>query len=195
MTLWGRPMSSLCPFTVARSGHRSGPRSAEILARAALTYLLDALGYDAARSGQSRLAAQLLGAADSVRTGAGARIIPIAPVVAQAEESARGALGAAKFDAEFNAGKRLSRGAALGLALGAPVHAAAAVSNGADRGPLAKREFEVARLIADGLSNKQIGARLLISERTVASHVRSILNKLGFSTRAQVAGWLASSNS
>jgi DNA-binding NarL/FixJ family response regulator len=60
--------------------------------------------------------------------------------------------------------------------------------------PLAKREADVARLVAEGLSNKQIGARLFISERTVDSHVRNILNKLGFNSRAQIAGWMASSN-
>jgi DNA-binding NarL/FixJ family response regulator len=58
-------------------------------------------------------------------------------------------------------------------------------------GPLATREADVARLVADGLTNKQIGARLFISERTVDSHVRSILNKLGFSSRAQIAAWVA----
>jgi DNA-binding NarL/FixJ family response regulator len=41
---------------------------------------------------------------------------------------------------------------------------------------------------------KQIGARLFISEHTVDSHVRSILNKLGFGSRAQIAAWIASSN-
>ncbi len=56
---------------------------------------------------------------------------------------------------------------------------------------LGQREADVARLVADGLTNKQIGARLFISERTVDSHVRSILNKLGFSSRAQVAAWMA----
>ena len=56
----------------------------------------------------------------------------------------------------------------------------------------AKREADVARLVADGLSNRQIGARLFISERTVDSHVRNILNKLGFNSRAQIAGWMAS---
>ena len=57
--------------------------------------------------------------------------------------------------------------------------------------PLGRREADVARLVADGLSNKQIGVRLFISERTVESHVRNILNKLGFSTRAQIAAWVA----
>ncbi|HEX9359117.1 MAG TPA: helix-turn-helix transcriptional regulator [Streptosporangiaceae bacterium] len=44
------------------------------------------------------------------------------------------------------------------------------------------------------MTNRQIGARLFISERTVDSHVRSILNKLGFNSRAQIAAWMASSN-
>ena len=57
---------------------------------------------------------------------------------------------------------------------------------------LGKRELDVARLVADGLTNKEIGTRLFISERTVDSHVRSILNKLGFGHRAQIAAWLAS---
>ena len=47
--------------------------------------------------------------------------------------------------------------------------------------------------MAEGLSNKQIGTRLFISERTVDSHVRNILNKLGFNSRAQIAGWMVSS--
>jgi predicted ATPase len=56
---------------------------------------------------------------------------------------------------------------------------------------LGRRATDVARLVADGLSNKEIGARLFISERTVESHVRNILNKLGFTSRAQIAGWIA----
>jgi DNA-binding NarL/FixJ family response regulator len=58
---------------------------------------------------------------------------------------------------------------------------------------LGRRELEIARLVADGLSNKEIGARLFISERTVESHVRNILNKLGFNSRAQIAAWTAGS--
>ncbi len=128
-----------------------------------------------------------------MRTGAGADVLPfLAPLMTRAEESAVAALGAPAFKAEFEAGERLSRGAAIGLALGEPVHIAAA-SDGVDVTPLGKREAEVARLVADGLSNKQIGARLFISEHTVDSHVRSILNKLGFNSRTQIAAWMASS--
>ena len=58
--------------------------------------------------------------------------------------------------------------------------------------PPGNREAEVAHLVAEGLSNKDIAARLFISERTVDSHVRSILNKLGFNSRAQVAVWVGS---
>jgi len=161
--------------------------------RVAQYCLLDALGCCAAGAGQARLAAQLLGAAETVRTEAGATLIgTLAPLVAKAEESAIAVLGAARFEAEFNAGKGLRRGTAIRLALGQPDHAAAAPDE-EGVAPLGKREADVARLVADGLSNKQIGARLFISERTVDSHVRSILNKLGFSSRAQIAGWMASS--
>jgi DNA-binding NarL/FixJ family response regulator len=58
-------------------------------------------------------------------------------------------------------------------------------------GLLSQRETDVARLVTEGLSNKEIGARLSISERTVESHVRNILTKLGFTSRTQVAGWMA----
>ena len=107
--------------------------------RVALYYLLDALGYHAASSGQPRLAAQVLGAAETMRVGAGARVIPtLAPLIAQAEESAIAALGRPKFEAEFKVGKRLSRGAAIGLALGEPVHVAGPAADGAGAGLLGK---------------------------------------------------------
>jgi len=49
----------------------------------------------------------------------------------------------------------------------------------------------VSRAVMTALADKQIGARLFISERTVDSHVRSILNKPGFSSRARIAAWMA----
>jgi predicted ATPase/DNA-binding CsgD family transcriptional regulator len=62
-------------------------------------------------------------------------------------------------------------------------------------GPLTRRESEVARLITQGLSNREVGNALQISERTVDAHVQHILNKLGFSSRTQVAAWVAVSRS
>ncbi len=54
---------------------------------------------------------------------------------------------------------------------------------------LSARELEVAHLVADGLSNRQVAARLVISERTAGNHVQHILTKLGFSSRSQIIAW------
>ena len=56
---------------------------------------------------------------------------------------------------------------------------------------LTRREREVAALIAEGLTNRQIAERLVISERTADTHVANILGKLGCATRAQVAALVA----
>ena len=163
--------------------------------RLAQYYGLAAAGWYAANTGQTRAAAQLLGAAEAVGRQTGADIMgPLVPLLAQAKESAKGALGSSKFQAEFQAGSRLRRMAALRLALGESDQAEVTASDGAESAALGKRELEVARLVADGLSNKQIAARLFISDRTAATHVGNILNKLGFNSRAQVATWVASSN-
>ncbi|NKQ54683.1 AAA family ATPase [Amycolatopsis sp. K13G38] len=60
--------------------------------------------------------------------------------------------------------------------------------------PLTGREHEIAALIAKGMSNKAIAAELTISPRTVDGHVERILRKLDFSSRTQIASWLAASN-
>jgi DNA-binding CsgD family transcriptional regulator len=54
---------------------------------------------------------------------------------------------------------------------------------------LTPRELEVAALVAEGLSNRQIAERLYVSERTAETHVQNILAKLGFTSRTQVVGW------
>ncbi len=56
---------------------------------------------------------------------------------------------------------------------------------------LSRREAEVAQLVAEGLSNRDIATRLFISERTAENHVQSIFNKLGFESRSQLAAWIA----
>ena len=71
---------------------------------------------------------------------------------------------------------------------------AALVASLGDAAPaaLSRRETEVAQLVAEGLTNRQIADRLVISERTAQNHVQHILTKLGFSTRSQIAAWRAS---
>ena len=54
---------------------------------------------------------------------------------------------------------------------------------------LSPREREVAKLVAEGLSNREIGERLFIAERTAEGHLEQIRNKLGFHSRSQVAAW------
>jgi DNA-binding CsgD family transcriptional regulator len=54
---------------------------------------------------------------------------------------------------------------------------------------LSPRETEVARMVARGLSNRVIGESLHLSERTAENHVKHILDKLGFSSRSQIAAW------
>lgn len=56
---------------------------------------------------------------------------------------------------------------------------------------LSRREGEIAQLIAEGLTNAEIAARLFIATRTAETHVQHILNKLGFRRRAQIAAWKA----
>jgi DNA-binding CsgD family transcriptional regulator len=55
--------------------------------------------------------------------------------------------------------------------------------------PLTARERNVASLVADGLTNRQIAEKLVVSERTAENHVQHILGKLGLTNRVQVAGW------
>jgi DNA-binding CsgD family transcriptional regulator len=80
------------------------------------------------------------------------------------------------------------------LNLPGPLAAADTVIAGIDSAaraasPLSPRESEVASLIALAMSNRQIAERLVLSERTVEAHVRSILAKLGYSTRTEIATW------
>jgi predicted ATPase/DNA-binding CsgD family transcriptional regulator len=57
---------------------------------------------------------------------------------------------------------------------------------------LSRREREVAMLVAEGLTNRQVADRLFIAERTAEGHVEQIRNKLGFTSRSQIAAWVAS---
>ena len=69
--------------------------------------------------------------------------------------------------------------------------AAIATGAGPAGGPLSERELEVATLAAQGLSNRAIAAELYIAQATVARHVANIFGKLGITSRAQLAAWMA----
>jgi DNA-binding CsgD family transcriptional regulator len=57
--------------------------------------------------------------------------------------------------------------------------------------PLSDRESEVARLVAEGLTDRQIASRLFISERTVHAHLRAAFAKTGARNRVLLVVWLA----
>jgi DNA-binding NarL/FixJ family response regulator len=71
---------------------------------------------------------------------------------------------------------------------------AALLGTGEAPNGLSPREAEVAALVAEGLTNRQIAERLVLSERTAQNHVQHILTKLGFATRSQIAAWSARSS-
>ena len=71
--------------------------------------------------------------------------------------------------------------------------AAAPAGSAAVPSTLTPREREIAALIARGLSNRAIAEELVISQATVARHVANMLTKLGFSSRARIAAWVAGS--
>jgi predicted ATPase/DNA-binding CsgD family transcriptional regulator len=153
--------------------------------RVAQCYLLGGLGACAASARDQQRAARLLGAMEGLRVEMGVIVNNgFEPALSSATESVRAALGPARFESALLDGRRMSRDDALRLAL-------REASTPGRSGPLGQRETDVAQLVADGLSNKEIGARLFISERTVESHVRNILNKLGFNARTQIASWVA----
>jgi DNA-binding CsgD family transcriptional regulator len=88
----------------------------------------------------------------------------------------------------------------LAAAVGAATLADAAdrLTASSDRGrqadpwyPLSAREFEVAQLVAAGLTNRQIAERLVVAPKTVSAHVTHILDKLGAARRAEIAAWCA----
>jgi predicted ATPase/DNA-binding CsgD family transcriptional regulator len=87
-------------------------------------------------------------------------------------------------------GRAMSLAQLLALAREAPVGSGGNKASGG-AGGLSKRELEVARLVASGMTSRAIAERLFLSERTVESHLEHILTKLGFSSRAQVARWVA----
>ncbi|MEU1733929.1 LuxR C-terminal-related transcriptional regulator [Streptosporangium sp. NPDC020145] len=152
---------------------------------------LELLACAAADEGDLARAGRLFAAARAERLDKGL-IEQGYPVVI--EESARCAQRVAAELPRREAEQAVREGAALGseraiaYALGEDVATGPAVRD-SRWAPLTRREREVAELVAEGLTNRQIAHRLVVVQRTVDSHVEHILAKLGFSARTQIAAW------
>ncbi|MBL7502045.1 hypothetical protein I6A84_41135 [Frankia sp. CNm7] len=114
----------------------------------------------------------------------------------RAEAATRRSLGPRAFHTAWARGTALAVDEACDFAVtgvGARVAAPAGTATSGQTviTPLTRRERQVADLLARGLSNKDIATALMISARTVETHVQQILNKLGLRSRARVAAWLA----
>ncbi|MEO6082302.1 MAG: LuxR C-terminal-related transcriptional regulator [Umezawaea sp.] len=111
----------------------------------------------------------------------------------ECEQRARRTLGDRGFQAAVSRGADLDVDHAVAYALGGRAEPTAPASTATDtaRTSLTRRERQVAELVAQGLSNKDIAARLVIAQRTAEGHVDRILAKLGFTSRTHLAAWVA----
>jgi predicted ATPase/DNA-binding CsgD family transcriptional regulator len=152
---------------------------------------LEILAWIAATERQHPRAARLLGAADGVWHAIDAALFPyLLDYRAETERNVRRALGARAFEVDYRVGLQRPHADNTAFALGEP-DSVAEHDSGDVVGALTPREREIADLVADGLSNKDIATKLVISRRTAEGHVEHILSKLGFTSRAQVAVWVA----
>jgi predicted ATPase/DNA-binding CsgD family transcriptional regulator len=163
-------------------------------ARYLMALNLDALAWHAVDFGQAERAARLFGAAESIMRQVGASLVSRGSTRPQHETyqlRARKALGEAAFARAYEAGLGMGFDSAVAYALGTPTgKASATTATAAASTVLSRRELDVARLVARGLTNKQIAATLVISQRTAEGHVEHVLTKLGFTSRAQIAAWV-----
>jgi DNA-binding CsgD family transcriptional regulator len=161
-----------------------------------LTLALDYLSWAAAADGNYRRAATLLGVADQQWNERGGSPLAAGETLNAHQRclaTSREALGEAVFAAAYQRGTELTLDQAVTHALDIGEDAAAAVHPAPSPGEpaLTRRERQIAALVAQGLTNKQIAARLVISRRTAEGHVENVLAKMGFTSRSQIAAWHA----
>ncbi len=153
--------------------------------------VLETLAWIVCAGGNARRAAVFMGAARALAQTIGSSSTALLPKLVtdheDCETAARRALGSRAFEAAFREGSLMDLDAAASCALDEQPE----TSGPGPPSGLTGREREVARLVAEGLTNKAIAARLVISQRTAQGHVEHILTKLGFTSRAQIAAWVA----
>ncbi|MDX2821438.1 LuxR C-terminal-related transcriptional regulator [Streptomyces ipomoeae] len=160
--------------------------------------MLEQLALATAARGDHQEAARLLGAAHALWRDTDTTIATFGPHMverhARGEEEILRALGTAAYEeALTEGGRHRCPDEAIAYALrAAPEPAAEAARPTAAApapSPLTPREREVAALVAEGMSNRQIATALGRSPRTIHGHVENILAKLEFNCRAQIASW------
>ena len=157
---------------------------------------VEALAWIAASRQRPARAVILLGAAASAREAIPAALLP--PLSAHHEAAygtASRLLGQDAFAAGLAGGHALSPARRVAAALEEPVTSGQGSAVQDPQIRLTAREMEVAALVAEGLSNKEIAGRIVISPRTAETHVQHIMDKLGFTARSQIAAWSARTGS
>jgi predicted ATPase/DNA-binding CsgD family transcriptional regulator len=161
----------------------------------ALAFILEVLAWTAVESGAGERGAELLGGASGFwRDLGGVQLVGSKELMRRRERfehRARELIGDEPFDEAFARGGERSMDEVVAFALGEAEVAVLERPSPLKIG-LTRREIEVAELVCEGMSNKQIAARLVISRRTADAHVEHIRTKLGVHTRAQIAAWVTS---
>ena len=138
-------------------------------------------------------ALQLVAAAWAVRARNGGEFAPFFRTFAERARAAATEGVGTDADRLWKTGSRLTVEDAIALAFGTTLVGASASSARRPRTShalgISTREIDVVRLVAEGLSNKEIAKRLHVSVRTVETHVRHILTKTGLDNRTQLATW------
>ena len=138
-------------------------------------------------------ALQLVAAAWAVRARNGGEFAPFFRTFAERARAAATESVGTDADRLWKTGSRLTVEDAIALAFGTTLVGASASSARRPRTShalgISAREIDVVRLVAEGLSNKEIAKRLHVSVRTVETHVRHMLTKTGLDNRTQLATW------
>ncbi|WP_018657088.1 ATP-binding protein [Actinomadura flavalba] len=160
--------------------------------RLGVALALDMAAACAVSLGDAPSAARWLGVADRLRTRTGTTMFGPQHALLRSfyEGQAVEAVGEDVFTAALEAGRRLGEDSAVAEALGETAPAVGAAEAGPGRRRLTPREREIAGLVADGLTNREIADRLVIAKRTADSHVEHILAKLECTSRTQIAARL-----
>jgi predicted ATPase/DNA-binding NarL/FixJ family response regulator len=162
----------------------------EIGERAKIADSLESHAQLAAASGQRDDALRLAGAAMGLRTTLQVSAPPRMRMLHEAWlDETRTTLGHETVDTLLSNGRAMTTDDAVRYAL-RPRLSSSADTDVAPWSPLTRREQEVAQLVARGRSNRQIAAELVVTEATAAKHVENIREKLGLSSRTQIAAWV-----